>query len=106
MNPQIMRAEIQCDDCAETLVFQRSIWKPCDELLEFSIMDSYIGNREYQGLIGRFRRAWHIFFAKPIYYTGIVIMEKERARVFLNECLDILNSNPGGLQNEANDSAE
>ena len=106
MNAMSMRAEIQCDDCVETLIFQRTIWKPGDELLEFSIMDSYIGKREYQGVLGRFRRAWHVFFAKPICYAGVVTMEKERARVFLKECLDILNPDKGGLQDEATSSVE
>ena len=73
MNPESMSTSIQCDDHAETLVFERSIWGKDDELLEFSIMDSYIGRREYQGIIGRFRRACHAFFAKPIYYAGVVV---------------------------------
>ena len=46
MNPESMSTSIQCDDHAETLVFERSIWGKDDELLEFSIMDSYIGRRE------------------------------------------------------------
>jgi len=101
-----MRAEILCDDHAEMLAFERTIWAKDDEFLEFSIMDSYIGNRQYQGLIGRFRRAWHAFFAKPIYYAGVVVMEKERARTFLKECIAILDSDTGGLQHEANGSSE
>ena len=93
MNPESMSTSIQCDDHAETLVFERSIWGKDDELLEFSIMDSYIGRREYQGIIGRFRRACHSFFAKPIYYAGVT--EKARAITFLNECLAILKSDTG-----------
>ena len=106
MRETSMRTEIQCDDHAELLSFERTIWAKDDELLEFSIMDSYIGNRQYQGLLGRFRRAWNAFIAKPICYAGVVVMEKDRARSFLNKCLDILNSDAGGIQHEANDPAE
>lgn len=106
MKETSMRAEILCDDHAELLSFERTIWTKDDELLEFSIKDSYIGSRQYQGLLGRFRRAWHAFIAKPIYYTGVVVMEKDRARTFLNECIAILDSDTGGLQHEANGSAE
>ena len=106
MNPESMSTSIQCDDHAETLVFERSIWGKDDELLEFSIMDSYIGRREYQGIIGRFRRACHAFFAKPIYYAGVVVTEKARAIAFLNECLAILKSDAGGQQHEQDDTAE
>ena len=106
MNPESMSTSIQCDDHAETLVFERSIWGKDDELLEFSIMDSYIGRREYQGIIGRFRRAWHSFFAKPVYYAGVVVTEKARAITFLNECLVILKSDTGGQQHEQDDAAE
>lgn len=69
-------------------------------------MDSYIGRREYQGIIGRFRRACHAFFAKPIYYAGVVVTEKARAITFLNECLAILKSDAGGQQHEQDDAAE
>lgn len=106
MNPESMSTSIQCDDHAETLVFERSIWGKDDELLEFSIMDSYIGRREYQGIIGRFRRACHSFFAKPIYYAGVVVTEKARAITFLNECLVILKSDTGDQQHEQDDAAE
>ena len=106
MNPESMSTSIQCDDHAETLVFERSIWGKDDELLEFSIMDSYIGRREYQGIIGRFRRACHSFFAKPIYYAGVVVTEKARAIAFLNECLAILKSDTGDQQHEQDDAAE
>ena len=106
MNPESMSTSIQCDDHAETLVFERSIWGKDDELLEFSIMDSYIGRREYQGIIGRFRRACHSFFAKPVYYAGVVVTEKARAIAFLNECLAILKSDTGDQQHEQDDAAE
>lgn len=106
MNLESMSTSIQCDDHAERLVFERSIWGKDDELLEFSIMDSYIGRREYQGIIGRFRRAWHSFFAKPVYYAGVVVTEKARAIAFLNECLAILKSDTGDQQHEQDDAAE
>lgn len=58
-------------------------------------MNSYVGKNQYQGLLGRFRRAWHVFFAKPICYAEIIVLEKERARKFLNECLSVLDTEVG-----------
>ena len=40
MSHETMAATIRCDDNAEMLVFDRTIWARDDELLEFSIMDS------------------------------------------------------------------
>lgn len=101
-----MSAFIRCNDHVEILMFEKSIWAADDELLEFSIMDSYIGSQEYQGLFGQLRRAWHALFAKPICYAGIVVTEKERVRVFWEECLAILSSNAEEFQYEENDPAE
>ena len=106
MNCESMTASIWCNDHCGMLVFDRTIWAKDDELLEFSFMDSYIERREYQGLFGRLRRAWHALVSKPLYYTGIVIVEKERARKFLEECLDILDTDAGGKQNEADRTTE
>lgn len=106
MSHKSMSATIRCDDNAEMLVFNRIVWTENDELLAFSIMDSYIGKKQYQGLWGRFRRAWHVLFAKPICYTEIVTTEKERVGDFLNECLAILNSDAGGRRNDENHSLE
>ena len=106
MSHETMAATIRCDDNAEMLVFDRTIWARDDELLEFSIMDSYIGTSKYHGLLGRFRRAWHAFLAKPIYYAEIVVTERERAINFLNECLAILDSDAEGQMNEENHTTE
>lgn len=89
-------ASIACHDHAELLRFERIIWGENDECMEFSIMDSYVGRNQYLGVLGRFRRAWHVFLAKPICYAGIIVMEKERARTFLNECLAVLDAKAGG----------
>ena len=106
MNCESMTASIWCNDHCGMLVFDRTIWAKDDELLEFSFMDSYIGRRGYQGLFGRLRRAWHALVSKPLYHAGIVIVEKERARKFLEECLDILDADAGGKQNEADRTPE
>lgn len=95
-----MKAAIQCDDHVEMLLFERFVWDKDDEYLAFSIMDSYIGSGEYQGLLGRLRRTWHAFFTKPICHAGIVVMEPERARMFLNDCLAILAAEAGEQPND------
>lgn len=96
MKEKSLTASILCNDHAELLLFERIIWGENDECMEFSIMDSYVGKNQYQDLLGRFRRAWHVFFAKPICYAGIIVMEKERARKFLKECLAVLDTEVGG----------
>ena len=50
MNCKSMTASIWCNDHCGMLVFDRTIWAKDDELLEFSLMDSYIGRRKYHGL--------------------------------------------------------
>lgn len=94
MSHKLLRVSIPCEDNDETLVFDRTVWDRNDEMLEFSIMDSYIGKREHHCISGRFRRAWRAFNAKPICYAGIIVTDKERVRMFLNECLAVLESEP------------
>ncbi len=96
MNERSFTASIPCDDHAEVLRFERIVWGKNDECLEFSVMDPYIGRNPYQGLLGRFRRAWHAFFAKPICYAGIIVTDPQRAKLFLQECLAILETEVGG----------
>ena len=91
MNSKILMGMIRCEDNAEKLIFERTVWDDGDEMYEFSIVDDYIGGSGYHGLFGRIRRAWHAFRDKPIYYAGIVVNDKERARKFLNECLEMLD---------------
>lgn len=106
MKEKSLTASIICNDHAELLLFERIIWGENDECMEFSIMDSYVGREQYQGLLGRFRRAWHVFFAKPICYAGIIVMEKERARTFLNECISVLDAEEGGESHDKAHTAE
>ena len=90
MDHKVFSASIRCDDYAEMLVFDRCIWKDSDEFIQFSIADSFISGNEYRGLFGRLRRAWRAFWSKPIYYADIIVHDKNRAKVFLNECLSII----------------
>lgn len=97
-----MKAIIECTDRAEMLVFDRTVWAKDDELLTFSIMDRYLGKREYHGLRGRFWRAWRAFWEKPICYAEIVAGTKERTKEFLYQCLTILDHDIGGEADENN----
>lgn len=106
MSHTLLRVSIPCEDNDETLVFDRTVWGKNDEMLEFSIMDSYIGKCEYSGILGRFRRAWYAFNAKPIYYTGIMVSEKELVRAFLTECLTVLDTEVGEDKNNQGNSFE
>ena len=86
---------ISCEDHAEKLLFERTIWSDGDEMYSFAIVDSYIGHSGYVGVLGRLRRAWHAFWDKPIYYAEITVNKKERAREFLNECMEVLDDKIG-----------
>ena len=100
-----MKATIECMDRAEMLVFDRTVWGKDDEMLSFSVMDSYLGEREYRSLRGRFLRAWRAFWAKPIYYAEVLVGTKECAKEFLCQCLAILDHDMGGEADE-NDTVE
>lgn len=104
MERSAMTAVISCEDHAEMLVFERTLWGENDELIEISVRDSWLAGREYQGVFGRFRRGWRSFWAKPVCYAGIVVTDKGRVEAFLRECLAILNREEG--ENEKNHAVE
>ena len=79
----------RCDDNGEMLVFTKYL---DDNDYSIDIEDSYC-NGDYKGIIGRFRRAWHAFWAKPVCYTGVFCQDEKRVKKFLNDCLDIVNGN-------------
>lgn len=83
---------LRCADNAEALVFTQFNYEdttyPND--YEVNIEDSYCGG-DYMGINGRFKRAWHAFWAKPIYYSGICISNKEDLKKWLEDCLAIIN---------------
>ena len=65
----IKTATIRCDDNAEAVVFSKYTTKDSIDF-EFSFEDSYCG-RDFNGISGRFRRAWKAFWNKPVCYSGI-----------------------------------
>ena len=81
----------KCDDRAETVVFSRWEFNDGEVNYEFTIEDSYCGG-DYMGIKGRFKRAWHAFWAKPVYYTGVFCEDKDRMKKFLNDCLELMDS--------------
>lgn len=84
---------LRCDDHAEMAVFTRFNWDYSEEDddidYEFTIEDSYCGG-DYMGIKGRFKRAWHAFWAKPICYTSVFCEDGERMKKFLEECLELM----------------
>ena len=86
---------LKCDDHAETAVFTRFNWDLFEEgddvNYEFTIEDSYCGG-DYMGIKGRFKRAWHAFWAKPISYTGVFCEDGERMKKFLEDCLELMKN--------------
>ena len=81
---------LRCDDNAEMATFTKRQWGDNTISYELNIEDSYCGG-DYRGLRGRFKRAWHAFFGKPVYYTGVFCEDPLRIKAFLQESLDIIN---------------
>lgn len=81
----------RCDDNAETVVFTRYDWKNETDY-SFSIEDAYCGGN-YMGIKGRLKRAWHAFWAKPIYYSSVYCEDPGRMKEFLNKCLALMEEN-------------
>ena len=82
----------RCDDNAETIVFTRYDWNFKNENetdYSFSIEDSYCGG-DYMGIKGRIKRAWHAFWAKPIYHSSVYCEGTGRMKEFLNKCLALM----------------
>lgn len=83
---------LRCTDNAEMAVLTRWEYGVLGEVdYELNIEDAYCGG-DYMGIKGRFKRAWHAFWAKPVYYTGIYCEDKERMRKFLTDCLELIDS--------------
>ncbi len=81
---------LRCDDHAECVVFSKFNFEDDDIDYEISIEDSYCRS-DYMGIKGRFKRAWHAFWAKPIYYNSIYCMDGQRMRKFLEDCLSLMD---------------
>lgn len=79
---------IQCDDCAERMVFKKHFWEHDEVSFEFVVEDSYCGGNRH-GLGDRLRRAWRAFWAKPVYYTGVYIDDPARVNTFLENCMKL-----------------
>ena len=85
----VKTATIRCDDNVEAVVFSKYTTKDSIDF-EFSFEDSYCG-RDFNGISGRFRRAWKAFWNKPVCYSGIYCENgHERVRNFLKECLELV----------------
>lgn len=83
---------LRCVDHAEMAVLTRWEYSVLGDVdYELNIEDAYCGG-DYMGIKGRFKRAWHAFWAKPVYYTGIYCEDKERMRKFLTDCLELIDS--------------
>ena len=77
--------QLRCDDGQEAVVFSKYTFASDDINYEITVEDSFVGG-EYQGLIGRIKRAWKAFTGKPLYYTGIFTEDTDKMRKFLNDC--------------------
>jgi len=82
---------LKCDCHAETLVFTKTVWDNIDHIsYEFSIEDSYCGRGEFHGVLGRFKRAWRAFWAKPVYYNSILLEDRQKVEDFLRQCTGLV----------------
>ena len=90
MLENIKEINMRCDCCAEMATFIRHDWKDGDVSYELSIEDAYCGG-DYMGIKGRFKRAWHAFWAKPVYYSAVYCEDGKRMRKFLEDCWRLMN---------------
>ena len=89
MNEDVKTVMIRCDDNIEAVVFSKYTTKDSTDF-EFSFEDSYCGGN-FNGIIGRLKRAWMAFWNKPVCYTGIYCENgHDRVRNFLRECLELV----------------
>ena len=81
---------MRCDCCAEMATLIRHNWKDGEVSCELSIEDAYCAG-DYMGIKGRFKRAWHAFWAKPVYYSAVYCEDINRMRKFLEDCLNLID---------------
>lgn len=86
--------ELRCDDHEENLVLTRYDWDDGDVDFEITIEDAYCGGA-CAGLAGRFKRAWHAFWAKPISYAGVWVTAPERLLKFLQDSIALVEGKRG-----------
>ena len=86
----INNVTMRCDCGSEAIVFSVYDYDSFDSSYELSFEDSYISNN-YNGFLGRLKRAWHAFKAKPVSYTSVYTEDKEKMKKFFTECLEKLD---------------
>jgi hypothetical protein len=85
------QVQLRCDDKQEAVVFTQYNYGGSDISYEITVEDSYIGG-DYQGLFGRFKRAWRAFTGKPVCYTGIFTEDSDKMQKFLKDCLAVMET--------------
>ncbi len=85
------QVQLRCDDKQEAVVFTQYTYSDDDISYEITVEDSYVGG-EYRGLIGRFKRAWRAFTAKPVCYTGVFTTDRNKMQTFLKDCLTVMET--------------
>lgn len=88
---KIKTAMIRCTDNAENLVFVKYICQDGDVWYEMNVEDAYCCGHEFEGFIGRVKRAWSAFIARPVSYAGIVVENRNQMRQFLTQCLALID---------------
>lgn len=101
MDNSVVSRHIRCDDRAELLSFNRFDFGDKDCFFEVNIEDAYC-NGDYMGIKGRFKRAWKAFWAKPVYYNGICVSDKNRLIAFLKDCLQLATEDGCIAETDAN----
>lgn len=82
----------RCKDHAEALVFNKYDYEESEDFdvdYEINLEDSYCGG-DYMGIKGRFKRAWHAFWAKPIRYSGVYTDSAKDIKKWLTDCLALI----------------
>lgn len=82
---------LPCDDNAEIVIFSKYTWNDDMPDYEINIVDRYC-DKKHSGIANRFKRAWHAFWAKPIYYSGICVQDQDRITQFFEDCLTLIST--------------
>lgn len=80
---------LRCDCNAEAVVFTKYNYDDGDKSYGISFEDDYTKS-QFNGLFGRFRRAWYAFKSKPVVHMDVFTDDKDKMIKFLRQSLDLI----------------
>jgi hypothetical protein len=84
------RVVCRCDCFVETAVFERTDFGDGIDDFALSIQDART-IRDNGPIMARIKLALAVLFKKPLYYAEVTFQDKEKWRVFLEDCIKLLD---------------